>query len=110
MSHWLKQCYDEVWLVDFEYGCIPGELSEVRCMVARELFSQRLMLLWEDRLKVLSQPPFRTDQGALFVAYLASAELGCFQVLGWPPRNESSICTWSSRGSLADLNSDREGD
>ena len=54
-------------------------------MVARELFSQRLIRLWEDRLKVLSQPPFRTDQGALFVAYLASAELGCFQVLGWSP-------------------------
>lgn len=85
MSHWLKQHYEEVWLVDFEYGCEPGELPEVRCMVARELFSQRLIRLWEDRLKVLSQPPFRTDQGALFVAYLASAELGCFQVLGWPP-------------------------
>ena len=85
MSHWLKQHYEEVWLVDFEYGCEPGELPEVRCMVARELFSQRLIRLWEDRLKVLSQPPFRTDQGALFVAYLASAELGCFQVLGWSP-------------------------
>jgi len=85
MSHWLKQHYEEVWLVDFEYGCEPGELPEVRCLVARELFSQRLIRLWEDRLKVLSQPPFRTDQGALFVAYLASAELGCFQVLEWSP-------------------------
>ena len=85
MSHWLKQHYEEVWLVDFEYGCEPGELLEVRCVVARELFSQRLIRLWEDRLKVLPQPPFRTDQGALFVAYLASAELGCFQVLGWSP-------------------------
>ena len=64
MSHWLKQHYEEVWLVDFEYGCAPGELPEVRCMVARELFSQRLIRLWEDRLKVLPQPPFRTNRCA----------------------------------------------
>jgi hypothetical protein len=85
MIDWLEQHYQEIWLVDFEYGSAPGELPEVRCMVARELFSNRLIRLWEDQLKVLPQPPFRTDRRTLFVAYLASAELGCFHVLGWHP-------------------------
>ena len=54
-------------------------------MVARELFTGRLIRLWEDQLKVLTQPPFNIDHHSLFVAYLASAELGCFEVLGWSP-------------------------
>ncbi len=81
----LGQHYRDVWLVDFEYGSAPGELPEVRCMVARELFTGRLIRLWEDQLRVLPQPPFRIDHHSLFVAYLASAELGCFGVLGWSP-------------------------
>jgi len=71
--------------VDFEYGSAPGELPEVRCMVARELFTGRLIRLWEDQLSGLPQPPFKIDHHSLFVAYLASAELGCFEVLEWSP-------------------------
>ena len=71
--------------MDFEYGSAPGEPPEVRCMVARELFTGRLIRLWKDQLRVLPQPPFKIDHHSLFVAYLASAELGCFEVLGWSP-------------------------
>jgi len=85
VKSWLGQHYREVWLVDFEYGSAPGELPEVRCMVARELFTGRMVRLWEDHLGVLPQPPFKIDRHSLFVAYLASAELGCFEVLGWSP-------------------------
>ena len=31
-----------------------------------------------------SQPPFSTGPDTLFVAFVASAELGCFRSLGWP--------------------------
>ena len=31
-----------------------------------------------------SAPPFPTDSSTLFIAYVASAELGCFRALGWP--------------------------
>ena len=51
------------------------------CMAARELFSGRLVRLWEGEFG--AEPPFRTDSRALFVAYLASAELNCFRQLGW---------------------------
>ena len=76
--------YREIWLVDFEYGSIPGNPPEIRCMVARELFSGRIVRLWEDQLRNLPEPPFSIGAQSLFVAYLASAELGCFEVMGWP--------------------------
>jgi hypothetical protein len=52
-------------------------------MVARELRSGRLIRLWRDDLFVLRRPPFDCGPESLFVAYYASAELGCFLALGW---------------------------
>jgi hypothetical protein len=52
-------------------------------MVARELRSACELRLWCDELQP-GRPPFRLDEQALFVAYYASAELGCFLALGWP--------------------------
>lgn len=74
--------FDEVWLLDFEFRASPGERPLVVCMVARELRSNRLLRLWVDDLG--PEPPFRVDDGVLFVAYFASAEWGCFLQLGWP--------------------------
>ena len=34
--------------------------------------------------RIRTKPPFPTGPDALFVAYYASAELGCFRALGWP--------------------------
>jgi hypothetical protein len=51
-------------------------------MVARELHSGRTIRLWRDQFG--STPPFSTGADILFVAYYASAELGCFRMLSWP--------------------------
>jgi hypothetical protein len=51
-------------------------------MVAQELRSGRKWRLWEGQFT--PEPPFGVGPDTLFVAYLASAELGCFRVLGWP--------------------------
>ena len=75
------ESFKEVWLCDFEFGSEPGERPEVRCMVAKEFRSGRLIRLGVDELG--SAPPFDVGQAALFVAYYASAELGCFLSLGW---------------------------
>jgi len=51
-------------------------------MVAKELKSGQT---WRRRRGEFdSTPPFSTDASTLFVAYYASAELGCFRALGWP--------------------------
>src|SRR5215475_9555501 len=75
--------FREVWLVDFEFtapdGCNPRPL----CLVARELRSGRLIRLWLDG-EAPPVPPYPTGPDVLFVAYYASAEIGCHLALGWP--------------------------
>ena len=73
--------YREVWLADFEFSAPDGERPTPVCLVARELFSNRLVRLFADELQ--DRPPFPTDDNTLFVAYFASAEIGCFLALGW---------------------------
>src|SRR3954453_16970725 len=76
--------YREVWAVDFEYNAEGGNRPIPRCLVARELRSGRTIRVWEDELLRMRQPPYPTDAGVLFVAYYASAEIGCHLALGWP--------------------------
>ena len=73
--------YKEIWCCDFEFVAEPGCPPDVVCMVARELGSGRLIRLWRDDFK--PDPPFDIGGNVLFVAYYASAEMGCFQQLGW---------------------------
>lgn len=75
--------YREIWCVDFEFNQPTGERPSPVCMVAREVRTNRLLRLWRDRLLQLHEPPFPTGPDSLFVAYYASAELGCFLALGW---------------------------
>jgi hypothetical protein len=79
--------FREVWLVDFEFrpedgardgGARPSPV----CLVALELKSGRKLRLWRDEMG--SAPPYSTGADSLFVAYYASAELGCHIALGWP--------------------------
>lgn len=76
--------YREVWLVDFEFSAPPGERPTPVCLVAREFRSGRTLRLWQDNLWAESGPPYPTGPNSLFVAYYASAELGCHLALDWP--------------------------
>jgi DNA polymerase I len=85
--------FKEVWLGDFEFGAPPGERPEPVCLVARELLTGRLIRLWQDDLKQLSVSPYGVGPDSLFVAYYASAELGCHLALGWPiPARVLDLC------------------
>jgi DNA polymerase I len=66
----------------FEEAGRSGERPRPVCMVAKELRSGKVWRVWRDEFR--STPPFPTGPDALFVAYYASAELGCFRALGWP--------------------------
>lgn len=81
--------YKEVWLGDFEFNSQAGERPSPVCFVARELRTGRLLRFWLDDLREMQLPPFSTDSDTLFVAYYASAELGCFLALGWPMPSRS---------------------
>ena len=71
------------WLVDFEFSAPTGERPSVVCMVAREYHSGQLIRATGEQLRGMPQCPFPTGASSLFVAYYASAELGCFLDLGW---------------------------
>lgn len=72
-----------IWGVDFEFCAAPGERPTPLCMVAHELITGRTVRLWQSDLSVLRRPPFSIGPDTLVVAYYASAELGCFEALGW---------------------------
>jgi hypothetical protein len=80
--------FHEIWCADFEFRADPGERPWPVCMVAQEVKSGRVIRLWRNELLALDQAPFNIGADALFVAYFASAEFGCFLELGWPlPEN-----------------------
>jgi DNA polymerase I len=74
--------FKEVWLVDFEFTAGDGDRPRPLCLVARELFSGRLERRWLDGGQPPG-PPYPAGPDALFVAYYASAEVGCHLALGW---------------------------
>src|SRR5204862_2902180 len=72
-----------VWCADFEFRAPAGHRPEPLCVCARELRTGRAVRHWlSDEPPAVA--PYSTDPGSLFVAYYASAELGCHLALGWP--------------------------
>lgn len=78
----IPEIYKRVWCVDFEYSHKPGGFPEPLCMVAREIHSGELVRIWLGGSS--SECPISFGKSDLLVAYLASAEIGCFLALGWP--------------------------
>src|SRR5215831_12611419 len=67
---------------EFEFGGHAGNRPRPVCMVAKDLRSGREWRLWRGEFDAAPLFPIGTD--SLFIAYYASAELGCFKALGWP--------------------------
>jgi DNA polymerase family A len=65
----------------FEDASRSGERPRPVCMVAKELRTGQEWRLWRGEFGVA--PPFPIGPEAVFVAFYASAELGCFRALGW---------------------------
>ena len=73
--------FREIVVADFEFAVALGERPKPLCLVAHELISGRRFRVWQDQFG--GAPPYATGADVLFVAYYASAELGCHRVLGW---------------------------
>lgn len=82
--------FAKVWCVDFEFMARPGERPDPVCCVAMELRSGQEIRLWGEEMA--SPLPLGPDD--LYVAYYASAEMGCHLALGWPmPANVLDLFT-----------------
>ena len=68
--------------MDFEFVVTSGNRPAPVCLAAQELHSGRRFRVWQHQFG--PAPPYATGPDVLFVAYYASAELGCYRVLGWP--------------------------
>jgi DNA polymerase-1 len=80
--------FREIWCADFEFRADHGERPWPVCMIAQEVKTGRVIRLWRNELLALTGAPFDVGANALFVAFFASAEVGCFLELGWPlPEN-----------------------
>lgn len=75
--------FKEIWFVDFEFSAPQGERQDPVCLVAWELLSGKKLRIWQDDLKKMKEAPYSTGNDSLFVAYYASAEIGCHLSLGW---------------------------
>ena len=81
----IEDQFKEVWFVDFEFHPVSGQegdLCDPVCLVAHEYFSGKTIRLFREEFGPL--PPYPTDETSLFVAFYASAEIGCHLVLDWP--------------------------
>jgi hypothetical protein len=82
LSDYLLQLgFRHAWSVDFEFAALPGHKPVPVCMVAKCAITGEVINLWGDEL---NHCPFTCDDSELFIAYYASAESSCFDVLGWP--------------------------
>ena len=74
--------FREIWVLDFEFGEDKDHLPSLRCLVAKEILKQRVLRIWFDDSKPIKNP-FLRPKNSLFLAYYASAEMGCFLKLKW---------------------------
>ena len=77
--------FSEVWAVDFEFrpqDGREGSRPDPVCLVACELKGGRRLRLWRDEFGPF--PPYSVGPNSIFLAYYASAEIGCHLALGWP--------------------------
>ena len=74
--------FERVIFFDFEFTAPSGEQPRPICVVSRGLDRGDSTSTWLDG--ETTEAPFCMDRGTLFVAYYASAEIGCHLALGWP--------------------------
>jgi hypothetical protein len=67
--------FKQIRLADFEFISKAGERPDVVCLCARELRTGQTLRLW--RTELGSRPPYRIDDDALFVCFVANAECAC---------------------------------
>jgi DNA polymerase-1 len=70
----------KTWLVDFEFCSKPGERPRPWCVVGRCVETGELVREWLDGRNIAC--PFPSPYR--LAAHYAMAELGCYDVLGWP--------------------------
>ena len=84
--------WKSIWAVDFEFAAHEGENPRPLCVVAHDLLSGQRVRRWLTDAEEQACP-YSTGPDDLFLAYYASAEIGCHLELGWPvPQRIIDLC------------------
>ncbi len=80
--------FRSIWVVDFEFHSTHGARPQPICAVGHELKTGSRLRLGPTELRGSDDAPFGGGDCSLFIAFYASAEMGCYFSLGWhPPPN-----------------------
>lgn len=74
------EAFQEIWAVDFEFYAPNGERPHPLCVVARNVRTGEVLRRW---LETDPSPPPFLSRDHLYVAFYASAEIGCHHALKW---------------------------
>jgi DNA polymerase I len=75
--------FEEKWVVDYEFYTSPQNLPVPICYCAYEINSGKAIKKWIEGGKD-KKPEYSTTDNSLFIAFGASAEMGCHIVLDYP--------------------------
>jgi DNA polymerase I len=81
-QRWISSLSEKFGRWTLSLAAIQAGTRSLVCLVAWELQSGHKLQLWRDEFG--AAPPYPIGPDALFVAYYASAEIGCHLALGWP--------------------------
>jgi DNA polymerase-1 len=73
--------YERVWVLDTEYGILPGHHPNPVCLCAREIRTGAEIRIWRTDAHTC---PFTYDESTLFVGFNISSEWSVFLVWNWP--------------------------
>jgi hypothetical protein len=82
MQKWTD--FSNYWVCDFEFQSNGGDIPQPFCYVAKNLQTEKIIKRW---LRRNEKPEYPIDTKHLFIAFFASAELGCHYALNFaiPP-------------------------
>jgi len=73
--------FQNCWVVDYEFLANGGNPQAPICYVAKNINSGEIIAHWIDGAE--TTPLYPTNEHSIFIAYYASAEIGCHQSLGF---------------------------
>lgn len=73
--------FPNIWIVDYEFYGGGGNPQIPICYVAKNFKTKEVIKHWITETE--TEPEYSTDEKTLFVAYFASAEMGCHQTLNF---------------------------
>ena len=75
--------FQKIYAIDFEYYGGDGEIPKIVCMVIQNIRTAEISHVWQDELRKMKTPPFKTEEDIVILTYFAPAEIQSMLALDW---------------------------